>query len=172
MPYEIIETKGGSLVSELARRWRLVLLAYNPTRAIGAADWTGICDALIEGYADIDDHDAVGLAAARIRFAVARQKEIQASLHPAALLDLPPSARAALASEGHDQPEIAEWSSDLPLVLVDYGYEPFSTVPRPVDAAQSIVWIEAADEESLIRSLVSAGWLDLLCDGELLAAAS
>jgi hypothetical protein len=67
------------------------------------------------------------------------------------------------------QPAVPWWTSDVPLVVVETSYSPYTDVPAPVSsrgsgAAQSdnLWWVRPAEEEDFLISLHEVGYLKLM----------
>ncbi|MCC7078882.1 MAG: hypothetical protein IT198_17335 [Acidimicrobiia bacterium] len=137
--------------------YRFEMLYDGFTRRAYADTLTDLCRALIPDYdPDAGDED---LATARILYAVRAQVELQAEICAATDLSGCSSAeRSILLGNRTEQPHIAIWTADIPLVLVDIDYEPLGTRPRPTG---NIIWLEPIDEHTLLTSLHRAGIIHL-----------
>lgn len=128
-------------------------------------------DGALRGYAD-DFAELVGMlvpgyggpagdderAAARVRLALDMQVRIQARLVAAGRLDACEAPeRAVLLGGRHEPPAPARWEAPIPLVLVSAFYEPAGALPRPSGPADLQVWIDPADDRTLLTSLHAAG---------------
>lgn len=58
------------------------------------------------------------------------------------------------------------WTADVPLLLVDTSYAPYTDVPAPlskygdyIDNVANLYWIRAASEETLLRTLSKLGFI-------------
>ncbi len=97
-------------------------------------------------------------AAARVRLALDLQVRLQARLAAGGELDACGEAeRAVLLGGRHEPPSPARWEAPVPLVLVSAFYEPAGALPRPSGPAELQVWLDPADEWSLLTSLHAAG---------------
>lgn len=119
---------------------------------------TDLVAALIPGYSD--DHDLA--LEQRWRFAVLRADARQAELAVAAverdhhLLDrLDEEATTALFTTRAEVLDVpAAWDCPIPLVLIATDFEPYTDQPRPDG---NVLWVDPADERSLLISLTAAG---------------
>jgi hypothetical protein len=70
--------------------------------------------------------------------------------------------QAVLEGDRDTPPEVDTWSAPVPLLLVENFYRPTGVLPRPrAEGTGEIVWIDARDEEALLRSLHRLGRLVL-----------
>jgi hypothetical protein len=70
--------------------------------------------------------------------------------------------QAILGGHRETQPQVDIWSAAVPLLLVEDFYQPSGVLPRPrTEGPGEIIWIDARDEEGLLRSLHRLGWLVL-----------
>jgi hypothetical protein len=123
---------------------------------------------LIDGYAAMDEQDRL---AARIRLAVRAQVRIQAALNadvdPAVWNALDAEDREVLTGSRHEQPRIDFWDPEVPLVLVETGYAPFTDVDQPISGIADVryppnmIWLRPAEERDLLESLDRAGFIRL-----------
>lgn len=126
----------------------------------------GLLDFLIPGYLDLNDQERI---AARIRHSIDLQVRLQARLNT--FFDKTrrtPEENAILLGPRHVQPEVDEWFSQIPLVLVDVFYAPFTDVPRPVSGfgdtalTPNLWWLRPGESEmGYLESLHAAGLIDL-----------
>ncbi|MFE1852203.1 hypothetical protein [Streptomyces sp. NPDC059489] len=113
--------------------------------------------ALVPGYPGPDD--PVAAARARIQHAVRTQVVVQAAFNVDAGEDgCTPEQLDVLGGDRTRQPEVAEWSAPVPLVLIDCFYAPITgiPVPDPVPPAE-IRWLRTRTEWGYLRSLVQLG---------------
>ena len=78
---------------------------------------------------------------ARVSYAVTRAMSLQAEVNLSMMEDwqqLDDSARAVLGGDRTRQPDIAEWSAPVPLVLSAHDYEPYGDLAVPDG---NIVWL-------------------------------
>lgn len=148
-------------------------MVYDRGERIGYADTpVDLMDLLIPGYAALNEQDQ---AVARIRHAVrvqvALQAEINANVDPEEWAALSDVERKVLNGPRFEQPigwsEDAEfgdvWESEIPLILVETGYEPWLARPKPVSGIAdvinppNIVWLRPQDEWEFLQSLSLAG---------------
>lgn len=144
-------------------------LYFNDNSEIAFADTlTELVSALIPGYANLTETDR---DVERIRYAQTAAAEVQAEI----LLhidesDVTPEQWAALTSPRFlPQPRADWWTTDVPLVVVETGYAPYTETPRPASALQDgieednpIWFINPAEEETLLDTLHSVGYLQFL----------
>jgi hypothetical protein len=113
--------------------------------------------ALLPGYPGPDD--PVAAATARIRHAVRTQVVTQAVINvEAGDAGCTPEQLDVLHGDRTRQPEVAEWSAPVPLVLIDCFYAPITAapVPRAVPPAE-ILWLRTRTEWEYLRSLSRLG---------------
>jgi len=123
---------------------------------------TELCEALIDGYAELGDD--ISQAAARIQYAVRAQVQLQAALvADADLSRCSPEEQELLLGSRHVPPTLEMWEADVALVLVDTYYEPLGGLPRPQGRphggpeGSNLIWLCPADEAELLASLADAG---------------
>ncbi|MFF7190252.1 hypothetical protein ACFZAR_34625 [Streptomyces sp. NPDC008222] len=117
----------------------------------------GLLAALIPGYAG--PAEPVGAARDRIRHAVRTQVVVQAAVNvEAGEAGCTPQQLEVLGGDRTWQPELAEWSAPVPLVLVDCFYVPVTgtPVPEPVPPAE-IWWLRTRSEWEYLWSLAGLG---------------
>jgi hypothetical protein len=102
------------------------------------------------------------------RAATIRQAEILVDCDPGSLSE---SEWATLTAPktGPDSASAAWWRSAVPLLLVSTSYEPYTPRPRPASnqdgvKPDNLFWIDPTDEESLIESLHSVGYVRVLAN--------
>ncbi|GAA3090438.1 hypothetical protein GCM10020001_001930 [Nonomuraea salmonea] len=110
---------------------------------------------LIPGYGELGDDS--GRAVARIRLALDVQVRLQAELAAGRLGECGPEERAVLLGGRHEPPALAEWTAPVPLVLVTSFYLPEGTLPRPSGPEELQIWLDPADDWTLLTSLHAAG---------------
>ncbi|MFB4289865.1 hypothetical protein ACBI99_19650 [Nonomuraea sp. ATR24] len=110
---------------------------------------------LVPGYAELPGED--GRAAARVRLALDLQVRLQAELAAGRLGACTAEERAVLLGPRHEPPAPARWTAPVPLVLVAAFYEPAGPLPRPSGPAGLQVWLDPADDWTLLTSLHTAG---------------
>ncbi|GAA3205442.1 hypothetical protein [Nonomuraea roseoviolacea] len=95
---------------------------------------------------------------ARLRAALDTQVRVQAELAATGPLEeCTAEERAVLLGGRHVPPAPEEWTGPVPLVLVTSFYEPSGSLPRPRGPEELQVWLDPADDWTLLRSLHSAG---------------
>ena len=122
---------------------------------------------LIPGYDNLDEE---GRLAARIRHAVDLQVRLQARLNVFfSETDRTDAENQILMAPRTTPPVVTDWTCDIPLVLVDAFYAPYSDLPRP-DAPQprsdddlpTLWWLRPAEDElEYLRSLDDSSLIDL-----------
>ncbi|MGV8910495.1 MAG: hypothetical protein ACOH1Y_16050 [Propionicimonas sp.] len=132
-----------------------------------------LLESLIPGYNEMDEQSQVQ---ARIMLAVTVQTQAQAYINAdpenaekiAALTD---KEHDALTSPRHTQPhgwgpdpQMGDfWDSEVPLVLVETGYAPYTTLDRPMSSIAHVVdppnmiWLRPQDEWEFLLSLHRVG---------------
>ncbi|MEV4807046.1 hypothetical protein AB0K18_44225 [Nonomuraea sp. NPDC049421] len=110
---------------------------------------------LVHGYGELGDDGE--RAVARIRLALDAQVRLQAELAAGRLGECGPEERAVLLGGRHEPPAPAEWTAPVPLVLVTSFYVPEGTLPRPSGPEELQVWLDPADDWTLLSSLHAAG---------------
>ncbi|WP_049570417.1 hypothetical protein [Nonomuraea sp. SBT364] len=95
---------------------------------------------------------------ARVRLALDMQVRLQAELAAGRSLDACTEAeRAVLLGPRHEPPAPARWTAPIPLVLVSTFYQPTGALPRPSGPADLQIWLDPADDWTLLTSLHAAG---------------
>lgn len=127
-----------------------------------------LLDVLIPGYLDFDDAER---DYQRIRLAQSVAAQVQAEIiAEVSPDDVTDTEWAALtAPRGVSQPRADWWTSPVPLVVVETGYEPFTSIPRPAsglpvdDENRDNLWfIRPAEEEDFLVSLHEVGYLRMM----------
>ncbi|GAA2213949.1 hypothetical protein GCM10009850_094130 [Nonomuraea monospora] len=127
-------------------------------------------DGTLRGYAD-EPADLVGMlvpgylaltadgdrARARLGLALDVQVRLQARLAAGRLGGCGEAERAVLLGPRHEPPAPARWTAPVPLVLVASFYAPGGALPRPSGPAELQVWLDPADDWTLLTSLHTAG---------------
>lgn len=102
---------------------------------------------LIQGY--------TGELEQRVRYATEAEVRLQARLAIAGDLDAcTPEEQAVILGDRAEPPVLERWTAPVPLVLVTAHYQPAGPRPRPEG---EIVWLDPANDLSLLRSLHQAG---------------
>ena len=147
--------------------YRYCMYYRNDADVAFADTYDELMDVLIPGYNDMNDDDQ---AYQRILLAQSVAAQIQALL----MVDvdtatLSEEEQAVLnAPRGGVQPEANWWISEVPLVVVETSYKPFTDVPRPASGissaadASNLIWIRPAEDEELLLSLHEVGYLRLM----------
>jgi hypothetical protein len=127
---------------------------------------TALIAYLIPGYETQDEQQRL---TSRVRHAVDMQVRMQAQLG----VLFSASERTAdeeriLTAPRHIAPVVDQWTSDIPLVLVDIFYQPYTDTPRPssgmfdVNSADNMWWLRPAEGDlEYLRSLHEASLIDL-----------
>ncbi|GAA3714823.1 hypothetical protein GCM10022224_095580 [Nonomuraea antimicrobica] len=138
------------------RPYRFEMIHAGGTRRGYADEPVELVGMLVPGY----DGLATGAerAAARVRLALDVQVRLQAWLADEGRLDAcGPAERAVILGGRHEPPAPVRWQAPVPLVLVATYYEPHGALPRPGGPADLQVWLDPADDWSLLTSLHTAG---------------
>ncbi|GGQ02591.1 hypothetical protein [Streptosporangium pseudovulgare] len=115
---------------------------------------------LIPGYAAPAGEEE--RAAARLRLAVDFQVRLQARLAVDGNLDAcTPEEQEVILADRAEPPAPPAWNAAVPLVLVTSHYEPHAPRLRPRAPAGAVIWLDPADELSLLTSLAGAGLIRL-----------
>lgn len=144
-------------------------MQYNGDKEIaycGSAD--ELLDVLIRGY---QAQDEPAQLQSRIRLAIGVQVIEQAYINANVPADewnkLPDDDKGVLNGNRDEQPPVDEWMCEVPLVLVDTAYAPFSDVPRPISGIADVVnppnllWLRPAEPWEFLVSLVQVGYISL-----------
>lgn len=146
------------------------VLAFNDT-VVFADTRTELTAQLIEGYAEIPEGPAGDEQAlvARYRSAVdianTTQALVAARATEAGLFDTTVASEdvltALFTAKDEKIDEMAEWTHEVPLVLVATGYAPYnaSSTPRPTG---NVVFIDPFTETTYLDSLVEAGMIEVM----------
>lgn len=121
---------------------------------------------LINGYEAMNDTERL---TARLRHATRTQATAQADFnwHHNNLVGEPDEVISILTSSRSTPPAITEWSSEVPIVIVDVFYEPFGALPQPTSTISdvknppNIVWLRVHDETEYLTSLARADHIAL-----------
>jgi len=126
-----------------------------------------LMETLIPGYTSLDEEDQ---DVARIQYsqtaAATVQGAILAELEPGDVTD--EEYAVLTAPRQLAQPTVKFWSSDVPLVVVETSYVPYTDVPAPSSALGATedvanVWmLRPMDEESFLVSLHEVGVIRLM----------
>ncbi|MEV0144732.1 MULTISPECIES: hypothetical protein [unclassified Nonomuraea] len=99
---------------------------------------------------------------ARVRMALDAQVRLQAQLAATDRLEeCTAEDRAVLLGGRHVPPAPEEWTAPVPLVLITTFYEPAGSLPRPRGPEELQVWLDPADDWTLLTSLHAAGVIDV-----------
>lgn len=129
-------------------------------------DFEDLIDAMSPGYLDKDDQDRL---ITRITVAIKAQSAVQAQVFVEAsdedIQALTPEQERLVNGSNRERPEIADWTSEIPLVLVTTAYQPHTDTPRPVSSygpyheVPNMWWINPEDDESLMTDLHTIGYV-------------
>ncbi len=136
---------------------------------------TELCTALIQEYdpdtitaqqhnqhqtaAQRDSHTNRALDRLRILYTIKVQTWLQALINSQADLNqLTPHQQAVLRGHRTTQPAINHWNASVPLVLSAHEYQPHGPLTKPDG---NIIWINPRDEQTLLTTLNTAGWIHL-----------
>lgn len=142
---------------------------------ISAPDYTGLCEALIDGYADIEESDLEGYdphLAARVDalndIATVAQANILAADDSIIDRVSEEALTALMAPKGGDVLEFHSWPyPDVPLLLMATDYMPYnSMVPAP--EGDGIIWLNPHDERRFVASLARLGFGELFISEAML----
>lgn len=142
---------------------------YSGAKYIAYADTpTDLLTVLIPDYDTLDER---GRMMGRIRLAIDAQVVIQAQINAetddeqwARLSD---QERSVLEGSRVEQPRVDFWDCEIPLVLVETGYAPYSDVNQPLSGISDVrtppnlIWLRPVDEWELLVSLAEAGYITL-----------
>ncbi|WP_198545892.1 type VII secretion system-associated protein [Actinacidiphila yeochonensis] len=137
--------------------YRYEMIHDGGARRTYADEPAALLGALLPGYADLAD--PVDAARARIGHAVRTQVTTQAAVNVEAGSEgCTPEQWELLNGDRDRQPEPAEWSAPVPLLLVDCFYAPITDVPVPAAVPPGeILWLRTRTEEAYLRSLARLG---------------
>jgi hypothetical protein len=168
MPAVIVTNQFGEDIEaphkEDGARYRYEMLFAGQTRRAYADDATSLVAALLgETYTDLDDQERLS---ARVRFGTGLLSPLQASaLEGFDVSALSADEQALLFQPRHEPVVAEEWASEVPLVLLDVHYAPFSDIPAPLSSVEqglsprNLLWVRVADEMDLILSLDRIGYI-------------
>lgn len=125
-----------------------------------------LLDCLIPRYVHMSEGERL---AARLQHAVRTQVTVQADInwHHRNLVDCTPDEQAVLTASRATPPLVAEWASQVPLVLVDAFYSPIGALPQPTSALADVTdppnlfWLRVEDEHDYLVSLARVGLIVL-----------
>lgn len=148
-------------------------MIYDRSERIGYADTPAeLLGLLIPGYESLGEQDqTVARIKHAVRVQVSLQAEINQGVDPAVWAALSDEEREVLNGPRFEQPhgwsEDSEfgdtWDSDIPLLLVETGYEPWTARPKPISGIAdvtnppNIVWLRPQEEWEFLQSLAVAG---------------
>lgn len=141
-------------------------MIYEGGRSRAYADTAAdLIDVLIPGYAALDEAQRLQ---SRVSYGTGllapMQAEVLQSVDQTALSE---DERAVLLAPRYEPIAVAEWGSEVPLVLLDVHYAPHSDLSAPrstlEDVAQprNLLWIRVAEEYDMLLSLAQIGYISL-----------
>ena len=156
------------LLAAPGRPARLEMVWDGGRRRAWADTPADLLEVLVPGYAGSSDSEKVRR---RLEHALVAQVAVQSRLVAADLVALGECdawERAFLLGPRHDPPAPDVWMCQIPLVLVDAFYRPFSperlaplTADGDVREPAGIVWLRPTDEWDYLLSLAAAGFVAL-----------
>lgn len=107
--------------------------------------------------------------AARLQHATRTQVTVQADINWSHnnLMDCTPEEQIILSASRATPPDMREWSSPVPIVLVDVFYAPIGQIPQPISTISdvndppNILWLRVEDEYEYLISLGRCGFIAL-----------
>lgn len=126
-----------------------------------------LLETLIPGYGQMSEDDK---DVARIMLASAAAAQVQAEI----LMDVDPDSVSPadwdvlVARRDISQPRADWWTCDIPLVVVETGYQPYTDVPRPASSksstkdAENLWFVRPVEEEDFLVSLHEIGYIRML----------
>lgn len=124
-----------------------------------------LLDCLIPGYETMSVEERLN---ARVAFGTGllapTQAEVLQSVNQTALNE---DEKAVLLAPRYEPITVAEWGSEVPLVLLDVHYAPHSEQPAPVSTLEdvtnprNILWIRVVDDYEMLLSLADIGYISL-----------
>jgi len=144
----------------------------NGNEIIVFADTYGeLLEALIPGYIEFEENEQIYH---RIRLA----QQVAATVQAEILFDDGVSEDTVTSEEwailtaprNLSQPRADWWECEIPLVVVETGYVPYTTIPRPASAiadgkpgaTTNLFWVRPAEEEDFLFSLHEVGVIHLM----------
>lgn len=157
---------------EDGRPYRYCMYFHGYSDVLFADEQEELIDGLIPGHNSMSEEDA---AYHRIRLAQAAAAQVQAEI----LAEVDPQTvseeewKTLTAPRGISQPRADWWTCEVPLVVVETGYEPFTDVPRPASGlsdgiadAPNLWWIRPAEEEDFLYSLHEVGYIRMFINAD------
>lgn len=131
-----------------------------------ADDVADLIGCMIPRYQTMSDGERL---AARLHHATRTQTTVQADINwtHRNLTGCTPEEQVILSASRATPPEIREWSSTVPIVLIDVYYEPIGRLPCPtstladVTSPPNIFWLRVEDEYDYLMSLGSIGFIEV-----------
>lgn len=144
---------------------------FDGSRGIAFADTYGeLIDVLVPGYASMDEeHQDVERIKFALRLSGQLQAEIMYGLEVTKDTVTEDEWNTLVANRVTSPPRADWWACEIPLVVVETSYEPYTDVPRPASAIAegvqnppNLLWLRPSEEEDFLFSLESAGQIVLL----------
>lgn len=141
---------------------------FNSDIDVAFADtYEELLDVMIPGYSEMSEEDQVFHRIKLAQTAAAQtQAMILASLEDNEVTD--EEYQVLSAHRGLPQLRADWWTSEVPLVIVETSYQPFTDVPRPASAlsatadAPNLWWVRPVEEEDFLISLHEIGFVRLM----------
>lgn len=151
-------------LNEYGNQYSFCMFYNNESQVVFADTYPELLEALIPGYMNENENEQEFL---RIVSAQKAAAEIQAEiLTEVNLHTLNQKERNILTHPKNlTQLSVEWWTSEIPLVVVESAYEPYTTVPRPASSHQKEdnLWrINPIEEEQFLLDLNSIGYVRLL----------
>jgi hypothetical protein len=151
----------------LGESWPLCMYYRDGLMVAFADSYEELLYALIPGYQDMAPEEQ---AYQRIRLAQGAAAQIQgrilAQIERQTVSDA--DWEVLVAPRGETQPRADWWTNEIPLVVVETSYEPFTDVPRPASGLNSdsddtnLWWVRPGDEDDFLVSLHEIGYVRLM----------
>jgi hypothetical protein len=127
--------------------------SYYQYELIDSAAWARVYSDDIKELMEYLIPEYTGEYTQRLNHAISMQVKIQAQILSYYLdADVTDEEYSILVGPRHIQPEIKLWTSQVPLILIDSFYEPYTNTTPPVgnfiEKNDNILWIEVAKSES------------------------
>jgi hypothetical protein len=133
-----------------------------------ADDLVDLLETLSPGYQEKSEGEQLQ---ARIRLAIDAQVGVQANINanidPEKWNALSEEDRAVLTGPRYEQPRVDFWDPEVPLVVVESGYAPYTDIDQPISGIADVqnppnmIWLRPIDEWDLLTSLHDAGFITL-----------
>jgi hypothetical protein len=146
-------------------RYRFEMICEQGRSRAYADTAVDLLDVLMPGYGALPEDERIK---ARVEYATGLLAPMQATIlqnHDQSQIS--DEDKAVLLQPRYEPVQVEEWSSEVPLVLLDVHYQPFGDVPAPMSMLEdvvnprNIVWIRASDEFEMLLSLNRVGFISL-----------